>query len=86
MINVYLPESIGTIHQMKIDESNLDGILKNIRLNNPDIFSLIAIERNGVCQVKPYITLFINETMSVESNPTLTAGDRLTVEVAISGG
>lgn len=86
MINVYLPESIGTVHHMKVNAKNLDGALKEIKENTPDTFQLIAIEQNGICQVKPYITLFINDVMSVESNPVLTTGDRITVEVAISGG
>lgn len=86
MIEIYFPESIGSVQQMKVEENNLDGVLKNIKKNYSDIFSLIAIERNNICQVKPFITLFINNIMSVESNPALKAGDRLTIEVAISGG
>lgn len=86
MVEIYFPESIGAIHQIKVEANNLDGVLKYIKENHNDIFSLLAIERNDVCQVKPFITLFINNTMSIESNPDLKAGDRLTVEVAISGG
>lgn len=86
MIEIYFPESIGAIHQIKVEANNLDGVLKYIKENHNDIFSLLAVERNNTYQVKPFITLFINNTMSIESNPDLKAGDRLTVEIAISGG
>ncbi|WP_033570261.1 MoaD/ThiS family protein [Dickeya undicola] len=86
MIDISLPESIKGIIKITTDSKNLNDILLEISSVNPDAFKLIAIEKNESCKLKPFITLFINNAMSVDSNPVLTDGDHLTFEVAISGG
>ncbi|ATZ93495.1 hypothetical protein [Dickeya fangzhongdai] len=86
MIEISLPESIKSTSKITTDAKNLNDILLEIRSMNPDAFKLIAVEKNESCKLKPFITLFINNTMSVDSNPILTDGDHLTFEVAISGG
>ncbi|MCI4187979.1 hypothetical protein MRO89_18775 [Dickeya dianthicola] len=86
MIEISLPESIRSTSKITTDYKNLDDILLEIRTLHPDTFKLIAVEKNEGCKLKPFITLFINNTMSVDSNPILTDGDHLTFEVAISGG
>ncbi|MCA7011332.1 hypothetical protein LF934_01610 [Dickeya dadantii] len=86
MIEISLPESIRSAGKIITDAKNLDAILLEIRSMHPEAFKLIAVEKNESCKLKPFITLFINNTMSVDSNPILTDGDHLTFEVAISGG
>ncbi|ANE76373.1 hypothetical protein [Dickeya solani] len=86
MIEISLPESIRSAGKIITDAKSLDAILLEIRSMHPEAFKLIAVEKNESCKLKPFITLFINNTMSVDSNPILTDGDHLTFEVAISGG
>ncbi|WP_338803770.1 hypothetical protein WDV76_17580 [Xenorhabdus griffiniae] len=86
MITISFPESVSGNRQISISVNNLYEILKEIQEEHPDIFSLIAISKDNNLKLKPFVTLFINNVMSVESNPSLNDGDILSFEIAISGG
>ncbi|UCZ76299.1 hypothetical protein LHK94_04710 [Dickeya zeae] len=86
MIEISLPESLKITSKIKTEAKSINEVLIEIRNIHPEAFKLIAIEKDESCKLKPFITLFINSTMSVDSNPALADGDHLTFEVAISGG
>ncbi|PXW48980.1 hypothetical protein DFO54_101205 [Erwinia sp. AG740] len=86
MIEISLPESLKITSKIKTEAKSINEVLFEIRRIHPEAFKLIAIEKDESCKLKPFITLFINNTMSVDSNPALADGDHLTFEVAISGG
>ncbi|ACZ75851.1 hypothetical protein Dd586_0965 [Dickeya parazeae Ech586] len=86
MIEISLPESLKITSKIKTEAKSINEVLLEIRNIHPEAFKLIAIEKDESCKLKPFITLFINSTMSVDSNPALADGDHLTFEVAISGG
>ncbi|GAB7262787.1 MULTISPECIES: ubiquitin family protein [Dickeya] len=86
MIEISLPESLKITSKIETEAKSINEVLLEIRNIHPEAFKLIAIEKGEICKLKPFITLFINSTMSVDSNPVLTDGDHLTFEVAISGG
>ncbi|MCC8374515.1 MULTISPECIES: MoaD/ThiS family protein [Photorhabdus] len=86
MIEISFPESVSSGKQINIAANNLHEILKEMQEQYPDIFYLIATYKGNNFKVKPFVTLFINNVMSVESNPVLKDGDRLSFDIAISGG
>ncbi|MDC9606576.1 MULTISPECIES: MoaD/ThiS family protein [Xenorhabdus] len=86
MITISFPESVSGNRQIIISANNLYEILKEMQEKHIDIFSLIAISKDDNLKLKPFVTLFINNVMSVESNPSLNDGDILSFEIAISGG
>lgn len=86
MIEISLPESLKITSKINTEAKSINEVLFEIRSIHPEAFKLIAIEKDESCKLKPFITLFINNTMSVDSNPALADGDHLTFEVAISGG
>jgi uncharacterized protein YqkB len=86
MMRLLLSETISAQREICAEVGSLNELLMLLAVEQPKIFDRIATKSGGLLKLKSFITVFINEEISFDTNPSLSADDCISFELAISGG
>ncbi|MDF7628959.1 hypothetical protein PUG46_06725 [Erwiniaceae bacterium L1_55_4] len=86
MIEISIPKTIDNSGPISVEAKSLSEALSKMNEDKPELVNKLATFKNQRMTLKPFITLFVNDVMTIETNPSVADGDKLTFEMAISGG